>query len=180
MPDFLSLPRETRNNIYYFALVRPYDLIPEPTDWQRKERQQFLEKTASDGPYMALLATCKLVNAEGTPVFFNRNRFRLPYHQMSVIGLKMGKHFVENQDQIRHIFVAFDGRDLPAQRQKTIASRFQVPRGGETVHERSERIRRHLSTGVLELKALWVCVGRWFAKPATLPALKTVIIGMSC
>ena len=80
---FLSLPWEIGTMIYKYALVRPYDLKPMRTSREWEERKKELEqragalrlkrknkkakkiKTEEEGPYVALLATCKTIHAEG-------------------------------------------------------------------------------------------------------------------
>lgn len=181
MFDFLGLPRETRNNIYFYALVRPHDLVPYPTRWQRQEEARLIQdnQIARDAPIMALLAACKLVYTEGILTFYNFNRFQLPSAHIDMAMEHLGPIFVQYKADIRHIFVSFDFRDLPTFVREYIIRRFLPPL--EMLTSAHLQRTHHLildKRAMMELQKIWMHVAcRSIQHHNALPALRTVVLG---
>ena len=173
MFEFLVLPREIRNKIYFYALVRPYDLIPFPTEWQHEDHIVQDDQIERDAPTVGLLATCKLIHAEGHLAFYNRNRFRLPIAHFNVAMDDPLSIFVHHKADIRHISVSFDSRDRFLPMGKYI---FVAPR--ESMHRRAYQRERMRSRETMEKKQnLMHVAARSLQDGTALPALRTIVLG---
>lgn len=181
MFDFLGLPREIRNNIYFYALVRPYDLVPFPTDWQRIERSISIreDQIERDAPTMALLAACKLIHAEGNLAFYNRNRFRLPSAQVNTAMEDPRSIFVQHKADIRHISVSFDCRDCFApMKERTVRLFLSESRWFKGTHLRRAYDTFFHGPETKDNKEVWMHVAFLSIQDNNaLSALRTVVLG---
>ena len=180
MFDFLVLPREIREKIYFYALVRPYDLISYPTEWQLKERAKLIQDNLIErgAPIMALLATCKHIQSEGNTVFYNRNRFRLPNTDIDNAMDASRSVFVQYKSDIRHISVSFDSRDLYTPMREYISRKFRPPQEMLRDAHLQRAYRAHCQVReIIEVEKIWMHVASRSLQDGTaLPALRTIVL----
>ena len=125
MSHFFKLPREVRDQIYHLCLVISYDVILEPTGWEKAamERANCFQRQGRvvndpDGfgprnrPTVALMRVSKAIHLEASLVFYGRNRFRLPLYPDG----RQYSAFKKYSAQFHHITVCFDLRDIGEER----------------------------------------------------------------
>jgi len=110
--DFLKLPREIRDQIYNLSLITEYEIVMHPEDYEVTDIPAF---GADDQPCVSLLQLNKQIYAESFPVFYGKNKFRLPTNpQHNAIYQKYSS-------EIHHVTVHIDYREVTDQEKRAIA-----------------------------------------------------------
>ncbi len=109
MSHFLKLPMEIRVMIYEYSLLTSNTINPYPTRYIGPTEPFTQFTTNTEDPTIGLLAVNTTIREEASPVFYGKNRLRVPWDAEHPSSLALwGKH----NAHFRHVVMDFDSRGV--------------------------------------------------------------------
>ena len=122
MNSFLLLPLEVRQMIYELALV-----IRDVYPYYLAEHEEMCPGTRDcfprSKPNLNILATCRLIHIEASPIVYGKNTFMLPVSELTVKFFTTALHTRERQSWVKSVKLSLTAIDLTPQARKEIADK---------------------------------------------------------